>query len=87
MPGMTDSPDTGAPDGTRPFATAREPAEFPAVGVQGVPGVLHAGDLSRGRPRTLCGLRCFKVFLCHFEPGDPASCRKCRALVGAAPSR
>ncbi|MFD4399656.1 hypothetical protein [Kitasatospora sp. NPDC058478] len=33
--------------------TVRVLAEFPAVGVEGVPGVGHAGD----RGRTLCGIR------------------------------
>ncbi|MFD4530505.1 hypothetical protein ACFWNL_27375 [Kitasatospora sp. NPDC058397] len=82
---MINSPDTEAPGGAWSFAAAREPAEFPLVGVNGVPGVGHAGD---GR-RTLCGIRgqYLTFFLHHFRPQDLASCRKCRALAEAAPSR
>lgn len=87
LPRMIDTPDIDAEGGSWSFATAREPAEFPAVGLKGVPGVLHAGELGRGTGRTLCGLRYFRVFLCHFQPRDLASCRKCRALAEAAPSQ
>ncbi|MFH9355607.1 hypothetical protein [Kitasatospora sp. NPDC017646] len=82
---MIATPDTDAPGGTWSFATAREPAEFPAVEVEGVPGVEHAG----GSGRTLCGIRgrYLTLFLHHFQPRALASCRKCRALAEAAPSR
>lgn len=82
---MIDSPATEAPGGAWSFAAAREPAEFPAAGVHGVPGVWHAGD----RGRTLCGIRgrYLSFFLHHFQPQDLASCRKCRALAEAAPTR
>ncbi|MBP0451095.1 hypothetical protein J5Y04_16315 [Kitasatospora sp. RG8] len=82
---MTDTPDTGAPGGAWSFATAREPAGFPAAEVEGVPGVEHAGD----RNRTLCGIRgrYLKLFLHHFQPRGLASCRTCRVLAEAAPSR
>ena len=85
LPYMIDTPDIDASGGTWSFATAREPTEFPAVEVEGVPGVEHAG----GRGRTLCGIRgrYLKLFLHHFQPQALASCRKCRALAEAAPSR
>ncbi|MFF2147522.1 hypothetical protein [Kitasatospora sp. NPDC058190] len=85
LPRMIDTPDSGTSGETWSFATAREPAEFPAVEVEGVPGVEHAG----GRGRTLCGIRSryLKLFLHHFQPQALASCRKCRALAEAAPSR
>ncbi|WP_344326673.1 hypothetical protein [Kitasatospora putterlickiae] len=82
---MTGTPDTDVQGGTWSFATAREPAEFPAAGVEGAPGVEHAG----GNGRTLCGIRgrYLTVFLHRFQPQALASCRKCRALAEAAPSR
>ncbi|MFE4977702.1 hypothetical protein ACFRAR_37050 [Kitasatospora sp. NPDC056651] len=82
---MVDTPDFDASGGTWSFATAREPAEFPAVEVEGVPGVEHAG----GAGRTLCGIRgrYLKLFLHHFQPQALASCRKCRALAEGAPSQ
>ncbi|MFF3108642.1 hypothetical protein ACFVSN_05605 [Kitasatospora sp. NPDC057904] len=82
---MIDTPGTGDQGGTWSFATAREPAEFPAVEVQGVPGVEHAG----GAGRTLCGIRgrYLKLFLHHFQPRALASCRTCRTLAEAAPTR
>ncbi|MFD8755968.1 hypothetical protein ACFV0O_34085 [Kitasatospora sp. NPDC059577] len=82
---MIDTPDVGPSGATWSFATAREPAEFPAVEVEGVPGVEHAGGLGR----TLCGIRgrYLKLFLHLFEPQSLASCRTCRALAEAAPSR
>ncbi|MFI9323226.1 hypothetical protein ACIGXI_26080 [Kitasatospora aureofaciens] len=82
---MIDTPGFDALGGTWSFATAREPAEFPAVEVEGVPGVEHAG----GAGRTLCGIRgrYLKLFLHHFQPRALASCRKCRALAEGAPSR
>ncbi|MEU4119042.1 hypothetical protein AB0F71_31675 [Kitasatospora sp. NPDC028055] len=40
---MIDTPDFDASGGTWSFATAREPAEFPAAEVEGAPGVEHAG--------------------------------------------
>ncbi|MFJ9447129.1 hypothetical protein ACIRRH_35565 [Kitasatospora sp. NPDC101235] len=85
LPRMIDSPDIDASGVTWSFATAREPAEFPAVEVEGVPGVEHAGD----NGRTLCGIRgrYLRHFLHHFQPQGLASCRKCRALAEAAPSR
>lgn len=85
LPRMIDKPDIDASGGTWSFATAREPAEFPAVEVEGVPGVEHAG----GAGRTLCGIRgrYLKIFLHHFQPQGLASCRKCRASAEAAPSR
>ncbi|AUY53770.1 hypothetical protein C2142_38670 [Streptomyces sp. CB01881] len=75
----------GDSGGAWSFATAREPAGFPAVEVEGVPGVEHAG----GGSRTLCGIRgrYLKLFLHHFRPRGLASCRKCRVLAEAAPSR
>ncbi len=50
-----------------------------------MPGIEHAG----GSGRTLCGIRgrYLKLFLHHFQPRAPASCRKCRALAEEAPSR
>jgi hypothetical protein len=82
---VIDNPDADARAGTWSFATARRPAEFPAVGVEGVPGVEHAGDTGR----TLCGIRgrYLRPFLHHFHPRGLASCRKCRALAEAAPPR
>ncbi|MER7672286.1 hypothetical protein ABTY61_28030 [Kitasatospora sp. NPDC096128] len=82
---MIATPDFDASGGTWSFATAREPAEFPAVEVEGVPGVEHAG----GSGRTLCGIRgrYLKLFLHDFRPLALASCRKCRALAEGAPSR
>ncbi|MEU8924312.1 hypothetical protein AB0D10_25795 [Kitasatospora sp. NPDC048545] len=82
---MIDAPDFGSSDGTWSFATAREPAEFPAAQVMGVPGVQHAG----GTGSTLCGIRgrYLQLFLHLFEPQSLASCRTCRALAEAAPSR
>ncbi|MGW4892936.1 hypothetical protein ACWEQL_11855 [Kitasatospora sp. NPDC004240] len=81
---MADTPDTDAPVRTWSFATAREPAEFPAVEVHGVPGVQHAG----GTGRTLCGIRgrYLTWYLHLFEPQGLASCRTCRALAEAAPT-
>ncbi|MET8542577.1 hypothetical protein ABZW03_18255 [Kitasatospora sp. NPDC004799] len=86
---MTDSPDTDTPGGAWSFATAREPAAFPAAGVLGVPGVQHAAETGDARGRTLCGIRgrYLQYFLTLFEPQDLASCRKCRALAEAAPTR
>ncbi|MFG2911187.1 hypothetical protein ACGF13_39840 [Kitasatospora sp. NPDC048286] len=85
LPRMIDTPDIDASGGAWSFVTAREPAEFPAVEVEGVPGVEHAG----GMGRTLCGIRgrYLKLFLHHFQPRALASCRKCRALAEAAPSQ
>ncbi|MFI9329300.1 hypothetical protein ACIGZJ_17360 [Kitasatospora sp. NPDC052868] len=82
---MIDIPGMDASGGTWSFAAARERAEFPAAGVAGVPGVEHAGDGSR----ALCGIRgrYLTFFLHHFQPQDLASCRKCRALAEAVPSR
>ncbi|MER6397915.1 hypothetical protein ABT263_17935 [Kitasatospora sp. NPDC001603] len=82
---MIDTADSAASGGTWSFATAREPAEFPAAGVEGVPGVEHAAD---GR-RTLCGIRgrYLTFFLRHFQPQGLASCRKCRTLAEAAPTQ
>ncbi|MFJ8625051.1 hypothetical protein ACIRD3_19700 [Kitasatospora sp. NPDC093550] len=82
MVGTADIEDSG---GTWSFVAAREPAEFAAVEVEGVPGVEHAG----GNGRTLCGIRgrYLKHFLHHFQPRAPASCRQCRALAESAPSR
>ncbi|OKI00566.1 hypothetical protein AMK13_33395 [Streptomyces sp. CB02056] len=82
---MIDTPDSGASGPTWSFAGACEPADYPAVGVLGVPGVQHAG----GTGRTLCGIRgrYLRRFLNLFEPQYPGSCHKCRALAEAAPSR
>ncbi|UKZ02580.1 hypothetical protein BOQ63_000130 (plasmid) [Streptomyces viridifaciens] len=62
---MIDTSDFDALGGTWSFATAREPAEFPAVEVEGGPGVEHAG----GSSRTLCGIRgrYLKLFLHHWQ--------------------
>lgn len=50
-----------------------------------MPGVEHAGGIGR----TLCGIRgrYLTFFLHHFQPQALASCRKCRTLAEAAPSR
>ncbi|GAA3898372.1 hypothetical protein [Streptomyces lannensis] len=74
-----------SPNNDWSFSTAREPAQFGACEVNGVPGVEHAAG-GRG---TLCGIsaRHTTHYLHLFVPDALQSCRQCRQEAEASPTQ